>query len=99
MTTPLIEAIARAKLAQHLDCFETAAANHERYLACRMVSDRLIAEMPEWVEWSKWRAVLFGLLHPRKFFRTVGRVEAMGEIILALKNDEHRTISAAQGDG
>lgn len=99
MTTPLIEAIARAKLAQHVDCFETAATNHERYLACRMIADRIEAEMPDWVEWTKWRAILFGLIHPRTFFRKVGRIEAMGEIILALRNDEHRAISAAQGDG
>lgn len=99
MTTPLIEATLLAKVSHHMDCFETAAANHERYLASRMVSEKMIAEMPDWIEWTKWRAILFGLLHPRTFFRKVGRVEAMGEIILALQNDEHRAISAAQGDG
>lgn len=98
MSTPLIEAMALAKLSHHVDCLETAASNHERYLACRMVADRIEAEMQEWIEWPKWRAILFGLIHPRTFFRKVGRVEAMGEIILALRNDEHRAITAAQGE-
>lgn len=98
MTTPLIETIARAKLSHHVDCFETAAANHERYRACRMVSDKMMAEMPEWVEWPKWRAILFGLFHPTTFFRTVGRIEAMGEVILSLRNDEHRAMITASLD-
>lgn len=96
MSGPVNEAAARAKLSHHVDCFETAASNHERYLACRMVADRIEAEMPEWVGWPKWKVTLFGLIYPRTFFRKVGRIEAMGEIILALRNEEHRAIGVAQ---
>lgn len=98
MTTPLTEAIARARLSHHVDMFETASANHENYLACRMVADKIVAEAPEWTSWPLWRAVLFGLLHPRKFSRTVGRMSAMSEILTALKNCEHRAMIHAGGE-
>ena len=96
----VVETIARAKLSHHVDCFQTATADHERYLACRMVADKMEEEMPEWVEWPKWRSILFGLIHPRTFFRQVGRIEAMGEVIVALRNSEHRAmINAGKAKG
>lgn len=99
MSGHLSDATAMAKLSHHIDCFETSAVNQERYRACRMVAERIEDEMPEWINWPKWRVVLFGMMHPRIFFRKVGRIEAMGEIIQALKNDEHRAmIRTAEGE-